>query len=84
MSHIVACIDGSSVAPSVCQAAAWVSKLLQSPLRILHELERDNCHPVNLSGHIGLGARLQLLSHLPKLAEQRASTHLELATPIHD
>ena len=77
MSHIVACIDGSSVAPSVCQAAAWVSQRLQTPLRLLHVLERDNSHQDNLSGSIGLGAREHLLRQLTELDEQRARLALE-------
>ncbi|ASP39128.1 universal stress protein UspA [Bacterioplanes sanyensis] len=77
MNHIVACIDGSSVSPQVCQAAAWVSQRLQAPLRLLHVLERDSSHQDNLSGSIGLGAREHLLRQLTELDEQRARLALE-------
>ncbi|GGY57668.1 universal stress protein A [Bacterioplanes sanyensis] len=77
MSHIVACIDGSAIATSVCQAAAWVSQRLQAPLRLLHVLERDTSHQDNLSGSIGLGAREHLLRQLTELDEQRARLALE-------
>src|SRR5690606_120288 len=82
--HIIACIDGSPVARSVCAAAAWVSQRLDAPLRLLHVLEKDPYHHDNLSGSIGLGAREQLLKQLTELDEQRAKLALEHGRHILD
>lgn len=75
--YIIAGLDGSPVAASVCAAAAWVSQRLDAPLRLLHVLEKDPLHHDNLSGSIGLGAREQLLQQLTELDEQRAKLALE-------
>lgn len=82
--RIIACIDGSPVARSVCAAAAWVSQRLEAPLRLLHVLEKDPYHHDNLSGSIGLGAREQLLKQLTELDEQRAKLALEHGRHILD
>lgn len=77
MSHVVACVDGSNIARSVCQAAAWVSLRLDAPLRLLHVLERPRAQAEDLSGAIGLGAREHLLRDLTELDRQRARLALE-------
>lgn len=82
--RIIACLDGSPVARSVCDAAAWVSQRLEAPLRLLHVLEKDPNHHDNLSGSIGLGAREQLLKQLTELDEQRAKLALEHGRHILD
>lgn len=40
MKNIIACIDGSAMSASVCDAAAWASSKLQAPLSLLHVLEK--------------------------------------------
>ncbi len=82
--RIIACLDGSPVARSVCDAAAWVSQRLEAPLRLLHVLEKDPNHHDNLSGSIGFGAREQLLKQLTELDEQRAKLALEHGRHILD
>lgn len=82
--RIIACLDGSAIARSVCEAAAWVSQRLDAPLRLLHVLEKDQHHRDNLSGSIGLGAREQLLKQLTELDEQRARLALEHGRHILD
>ncbi len=76
--HVVACIDGSSAAPAVCDYAAWASKHMDSPLTLLHVLdeERYPSEP-DLAGNIGLGSREHLLDELAQLDRKRAKLALE-------
>lgn len=78
MNMITACIDGSSISASVCDAAAWVSESLALPVKLLHVLERTNL-PLNdnLSGTIGLGSREHLLLEMTRLDEERSKVALE-------
>ncbi len=78
MTKILACIDGSAVAPAVCDAASWASLSLEAPLTLLHVLDRSE-YPVkgDLSGNIGLGSREHLLDELVSLDEQRGRLALE-------
>lgn len=39
MTNVVACIDGSSTTPAVCDYAAWASLRLAAPLKFLHVLD---------------------------------------------
>lgn len=78
MSKIIACIDGSSTAISVCAAAAWSQQQLDAPLELLHVLEKTD-YPAegNLSGNIGLGTREHLLEELAELDNKRSKLMLE-------
>ncbi len=78
MNMITACIDGSKISAYVCDAAAWVSLSLDTPVKLLHVLERIIV-PVNdnLSGAIGLGSREHLLAEMTVLDEQRSKVALE-------
>jgi nucleotide-binding universal stress UspA family protein len=78
MNMITACIDGSAMSASVCDAAAWLSESLEVPVKLLHVLERTNL-PLNdnLSGAIGLGSREHLLSEMTRLDEERSKVALE-------
>ncbi len=78
MTKILACIDGSSAAPAVCDAATWASLRLDAPLTLLHVLDRSE-YPVkgDLSGNIGLGSREHLLDELVSLDEKRGRLALE-------
>lgn len=78
MNRITACIDGSKISASVCDAAAWVSQSLDCPVKLLHVLERMNL-PLNenLSGAIGLGSREHLLAEMTRLDEERSKLALE-------
>lgn len=42
MEHILACIDESTYAGSVCDYAAWASQRLQLPVELLHIVQRAN------------------------------------------
>ena len=40
MSKIIACIDGSLATNTVCDYAAWFSDKLNSPLQLLHVIDK--------------------------------------------
>ncbi len=78
MSKVIACIDGSAAAGSVCDAAAWAARQLQAPLVLLHVLEKnDQPSRGDLSGNIGLGTREHLLEELVELEEKKSRIALE-------
>ena len=68
MSHVIACIDGSAAADSICDHAAWAAGRLNAPLMLLHVLDEarypgtKSPSETNLSGQLGLGARETLLT----------------------
>lgn len=66
MSKIVALVDGSIYAQSVCDHAAWIAARTGAAVDILHVLghRRGSGAPNNLSGNIALGARTSLLKDL--------------------
>ncbi|OGU19951.1 MAG: universal stress protein UspA [Hydrogenophilales bacterium RIFOXYD1_FULL_62_11] len=78
MSHVIACIDGSSITLAVCDYAAWASRQMDAPLDFLHVLGKSEYPiPVDLSGNIGLGSREHLLQELAELDEKRSKVALE-------
>lgn len=78
MNMITACIDGSAISATVCDASAWASQRLQVPLTLLHVLDRSQSRTIgDLSGSIGFGAREHLLEQLTALDEQRAKLAME-------
>jgi nucleotide-binding universal stress UspA family protein len=83
MSHVIACIDGSAAADSICDHAAWAAGRLGAPLMLLHVLDEarypGNTSPseTNLSGNLGLGAREALLNELSDLDARRNRLALE-------
>jgi nucleotide-binding universal stress UspA family protein len=71
---VMACVDHSSYATSICDYAVWAAARLSAPLEFVHVLDR---HPEvaadrDYSGAIGLGAREQLLNDLASLDERRS------------
>jgi nucleotide-binding universal stress UspA family protein len=75
---VLACIDGSSYTPAVCDAAVWASQRLDAPLKFLHVLHRkQEASSTDLSGSIGLGARETLLEELATLDEKRGKLAME-------
>lgn len=70
---IIALVDDSLYAPSVCDHAGWLAGRLNAPVTLLHVLgRREGARPQDLSGTIRLGARSELLQELASLDEQRA------------
>jgi len=80
---VLACIDGSSYSPAVCDAAAWVVHRLDVKLTFLHVLHKKQEVPqTDLSGSIGLGARESLLEELAALDEKRGKLALQQGRQI--
>ena len=83
MSHVIACIDGSTAADSICDHAAWAADRLNAPLMLLHVLDEarypgtKSPSETNLSGNLGLGARETLLTELADLDAKRNRLALE-------
>ncbi|WP_042246524.1 universal stress protein [Paracoccus sp. PAMC 22219] len=70
---IIALVDGSVYAASVCEHAGWLAARSGMPVQLLHVLGRRSPAPAqDLSGTIRLGARSALLDELASLDEQRA------------
>lgn len=70
---ILALIDGSIYARSLCEHAGWLATRLNSGVELLHVLgRRETASASDLSGSIALGARTALLEELSSLDEQRA------------
>lgn len=79
MEHILACIDASTYADSVCDLAAWASKRLQMPVELLHVVQRKDAVAArgDLSGSIGLGVRTSLMEELVQLEAADAKLQVE-------
>lgn len=79
MEHVLACIDASAYANSVCDLAAWASKRLQMRVELLHVVQRKDAvaERHDLSGAIGLGVKSELLEELTRLEE--ADSKLQVA-----
>ncbi len=71
--RILALVDGSIYAESVCQHAAWAAQRLEAPVEVMHVLgRREAPETADLSGALQLGARTALLNELAGLDAQRA------------
>lgn len=69
---IIALVDGSLYAHSVCELAGWAGARLGAEVEALHVLGRREGGAQDLSGAIRLGARSALLEELADLDVQRA------------
>ena len=79
MTQILACIDASAYAPSVCDMAAWAALRLDLPVELLHVVQRKDAiaERHDLSGAIGLGVKSSLLEELTRLEETEARLQVE-------
>ncbi len=79
MQNILACIDASAYAASVCDLAAWASRKLELPVELLHVVQRRRAvaERHDLSGAIGLGVKSQLLEELTRLEESSSRLEIE-------
>lgn len=77
MTNVIACIDGSFLSEYVTDAAVWAASNIESPLTLLHSLEKTAESGGDLSGSIGFGSREHLLNELTELDEKRAKLALE-------
>lgn len=72
-SRILALVDGSTYATSVCHAAAWIAGKLGLGVDLLHILPDPHAKSTgDLSGALRLGARTALMEELVTLDAQRA------------
>jgi nucleotide-binding universal stress UspA family protein len=70
---IIALVDGSVYAASVCDHAAWIAHRTGAPVELIHVLgRREAPDRHDHSGAIQLGARTALLEELAALDAQRA------------
>jgi len=75
---VLACVDGSNAASSVCDYAAWISRKTGAPLHFLHSVTHHNVPVVtDLSGSIGLGAQDELLQELTQIEQHRSKLLLK-------
>ncbi len=82
MSKIIALVDGSVYAQSVCDHAAWVATRKGAAVELLHVIGRRETAQSNLSGNIGLGARTKLMEELAELDAQQAKLNLKRGRAI--
>lgn len=76
---VLACVDQSSVAPTVASYAAWAARRLEAPLEFLHVIDRhsDIEADQDRSGTIGLNAQENLLNQLSDEDEIRSRERRE-------
>ena len=86
MINLMALIDGSIYAKSVCEHAAWFANRLSGAVEVIHVLGRRDLSSQyeNLSGNIGLDARTALLEELAELDEEKARLSQKRARAILD
>lgn len=79
MEHILAAIDASAHAPSVCRYAVWAARRLSLPIELLHVVQRQDAVAArrDLSGAIGLGVKSDLMEELVRLSEESSRAEIE-------
>lgn len=82
---IVALVDASLYAASVCEHAAWISQRTGASVELMHVMgRRQAADRQDLSGSIRLGARSRLLEELAELDAQHARVSNEHGRAILD
>lgn len=86
LTRIVAFIDGSVYARSVCDHAAWAATRLAGPVEVVHVLGRRDVAsaPVDLSGNLDADTQETLLTELAALDAQKAKLALKRGRLILD
>jgi nucleotide-binding universal stress UspA family protein len=79
LQNVLAAIDASAYAASVCRYAAWAANRLELPVELLHVVQRQD--PVtarhDLSGAIGLGVKSSLMEELVRLSQESSRAEIE-------
>ena len=79
METVLAAIDASAYATSVCAYAGWAAKRLSLPVELLHVVQQQD--PVtarrDLSGAIGLGVKSDLMEEPVRLSETSSRAEIE-------
>jgi len=82
---VIALVDNSTYAKSVCEHAAWVAGRTGRAVELMHVLgRREAGNAGDLSGAIALGARTALLDELASLDEQRAKLAVKRGRALLD
>src|SRR3546814_9140397 len=71
MENVLAAIDASVYATSVCGYAGWAASRLSLPVELLHVVQRQDAVTArkDLSGAIGLGVKSDLMEELVRSEE---------------
>jgi nucleotide-binding universal stress UspA family protein len=79
MEHVLAAIDASAYAASVCGYAGWAAQRLGLPVELLHVVQRQDAvtERRDLSGAIGLGVKSELMEELVRLSEASSRAEIE-------
>lgn len=80
--RIIALVDASAYAASVCDYAGWAANRASAHVHALHVLGRREAGTKDYSGSIGLGARTELLEQLADLDAQKAKLAVERGRAI--
>ncbi len=87
MTKIMAMVDGSIYAESVCDHTAWLAQKTNASVDLVHVLagqQRASDDASNLSGSIGFGARTTLMEELVELDAQKAKLSHKIGRAILD
>lgn len=83
--QVLACIDASPYAQAVCDYAVWAAKQLNTPVTLVHVLDKAlHTQTPDLSGSIGLGSQELLLQQLAELDEKHSKLALQRGRLILD
>lgn len=79
MSKVLACLDTSPYAQSVCDLAAWSARRLEAHVDVLHIIQRKSAvtSRTDLSGAIGLGVKSDLLEELTRIEETESQLAIQ-------
>src|SRR5690625_4128443 len=79
MTRILACLDASPYAQSVCKLAAWAAHRLSASVDLLHVVQRKSAVPTrnDLTGAIGLGVKSELLEELTQIEEMESRVAIQ-------
>lgn len=79
MKSILACIDASAYAATVCDLAVWVAQRTDCAIALLHVIQRSDSISArnDWSGAIGLGVKTELLEALTAIDETQAKLAIQ-------
>jgi len=86
ITKIMAMVDGSIYAQSVCDHTAWLAQKTNASVDLVHVLavQQSADDVSNLSGSIGFGARTALMEELVELDSQKAKLSHKIGRAILD
>lgn len=64
---LVALIDGSGYAQSVCDCSIWAAQALSVPIELMHVIGRRQENALDISGALSLGARTRMLEDMARI-----------------